>query len=377
MKHENVCAALKVDSISNEASFAALQDSWGDLLGHSERENPFQSHQWLTTWWQVYGTGTLHIVTCRDNETDELIGALPLYQTTQGLVVRLKVLRFLGGVQGSADFMGCLARQGRQTEVYEACANALLKDTGLWDVIDLQDMDSDSGFCRYLRSIAFAGLIETIDPGKRCPYLKLPDSWEDMLNGVSTKVRQRIGYYRRSLEKLGTVELELITDPEALPGALADMITLRQDRMEQKGITTAKITDAYGAFHRELQQRFLKCDRLRLYFLRLDGQRIAYLYLFSGGTGIYFYQTGFDHIWSKQSVGFVLLSMVIEKSIADGYKTFEFLRGVERYKYEWGNVEEKYLSRISIYKKNPYGLTMQLVNSGTNFIRNCKCLISA
>ena len=360
---------MKLDIIDRVEQFTDLHDDWQDLLAHCIPDNPFQSNQWLLTWWQVFGSGELHVITCRDMVSGELLGALPLYRTTVGGILRVSVLRLLGSGPGSADFLGCIARQGRESEVFGAFLKELLQDKRGWDLIELQDMDSDSPFCRFLRTAAPSGMFEVCDPDKRCPYLALPESWDDLVKGVSKKVRQRIGYYRRALDKIGDVELELVVEAAQLPGALTDMIRLRQDRMEQKGITTAAITDAYCRFHGQLMTRLLECGRFQLYFLRLDGQRIAYLYQFSGGSGAYFYQTGFDRTWGSQSVGFVLLGMVIERSINEGYSTFEFLRGSESYKYEWGNVRVRELMNIVI-PNNTIKAYIHLVNLNIKVIVN-------
>jgi CelD/BcsL family acetyltransferase involved in cellulose biosynthesis len=78
-----------------------------------------------------------------------------------------------------------------------------------------------------------------------------------------------------------------------------------------------------------------EAGRLHLYFLSVGGERVAFLYLLAGGDSLYAYQTGFDRAWSKMSVGFVLLGMVIERGIAEGVAVLEFLRGAESYKYDW------------------------------------------
>ena len=367
---------MKLDIIDRVEQFTDLHDDWQDLLAHCVPDNPFQSHQWLLTWWQVFGSGELHVITCRDMVSGELLGVLPLYRTTVAVILRVSVLRLLGSGPGSADFLGCLARQGRESEVFRACLDSLLQDSKRWDLIELQDMAADSPFCSFLRSADLPGMVEVSDPGKRCPYLVLPDTWDTLQSGLSKKVRQRIGYYRRALDKKGMVVLEEVREPSELLEARMEMFRLRQDRMEQKGIKV-KISEAYRRFHALLMPRLMECGRLQLYFIRLDGQRIAYLYLYSGGSGIYFYQTGFDRSWSNQSVGFVLLSMVIEKSIADGYKTFEFLRGVERYKYEWGDVEERCLSQFTLYRNKPRGRVCQLLNNCIGLVHGFKRFISA
>lgn len=334
---------MEVKLITSATEFAALHDEWKSLLTEAERVNPFLTHEWLQSWWEVHGHGELYVITCRDAATAELAGILPLFRCTVGGLPPATVVRFMGSEQVSSDFLECLARRGQEQEVYAACLNALLADVGAWDLIELQDLEEDSPFCRFLATAGIPGSKTVRDPGKCCPYLELPASWELLLTGLSTKVRQRVGYYRRALERKGEVGFEQVSDPAALAGALDDLVRLRRDRLDQKGLSCVRVTDAYRSFHGRVMERMLAGGRLRLYFLSFEGERIAFLYLFSGTGRLFFYQTGFDRSWSNQSVGFVLLGMVVERAIAEGETTFEFLRGAERYKYEWNPTGERQL----------------------------------
>lgn len=337
--------------IDNLIDFILISSEWNILLENSAETNPFLSHQWLQTWWEEYGRGTLHIITCRDADTKELVGILPLFRFQKGMLPSVTILRFLGCEQVSSDFLCCLAQKGLEHDVYTACLEALQRDVRLWDMVELKDMDEASSFCRYLSGVTIAELEVVQNSGQLCPFLNLPDSWEALLNKLSTKMRQRVGYYRRALGREGTVSLEQVTDSADIEGALEDMMRLRRDRMDQKGIAIAKVMDSFKRFHGALMSRFLDCGRLRLFFLCLNGQRISYLYLYTGVDRIYFYQTGFDRSWSKQSVGLVLLSMVIERAINEGFATFEFLRGQEAYKYDW-TANERRLADFIIYRKS-------------------------
>ena len=334
---------MEVKIITSATEFGGLHDEWSSLSAEAARDNPFLTHEWLQTWWEVHGHGEPYVITCRDVASAELVGVLPLFRFTVRGLPPATVVRFMGSEQVSSDFLECLARRGREQEVYAACLDAMLADVGAWDLIELQDLEEDAPFCRFLATAGIPGLETVRDPGKCCPYLELPASWEMLLKGLSTKVRQRVGYYRRALERKGEVGFEQVADPAALAGALDDLVRLRRDRLDQKGLSSVRVTDAYRSFHGRIMTRMLASGRLRLYFLRFEGERIAFLYLYAGTGRLFFYQTGFDRSWSNQSVGFVLLGMVIERAIAEGETTFEFLRGAERYKYEWNPSGERQL----------------------------------
>lgn len=340
-------AQLQAEIVTTTRGFYALAAEWSDLLENSPTDNPFLSHQWLGTWWEIYGSGELLIIAVRAADRT-LVGLLPLHRAKVFDPFPVVMVRFMGSSQVSSDFLECIVRRGWEESVYHVCLNVLQQKNIRWDVLMLQDMHQDSSFCRYLTVANSKGMKILQDPGKSCPYLMLPDSWEQMLDRLSKKVRQRVGYHRRALARMGNVELEPLTNSADLQQGLADMVRLRQDRMNQKGLPASKVNEKYIQFHNLLMPRFQVDNRLQLYFLKIDGQRIAYLYLFSGSDNVYFYQTGFDREWSRHSVGFVLLGMVIEKMIENGFKQFEFLRGDEPYKYGWGTVSQKDLVDVII-----------------------------
>ncbi len=323
---------MDIEIINSEEKFFQLHDEWAIVLSQHFHDNPFLSHEWMQAWWEIYGHGELYVVTCRDSLTRELVAILPLFKCRAYGVLSIRVLRFMGSEHVSSDFLDCLVKTGWEGRVYPALLTTLHGESSKVDIVELFDMDEASFFCKFLVDSNISGLTKRSDPRKCCPVLVLPDSWEDLLEELSAKKRRNVRYYRRSLEQKGTLILEKITDANQIPEAIEIMTRLRQDRMEQKKISTAQITNNYIRFHKKVLTSFLNSGRMGLYFLKLDYNTIAYVYTFTGKKGVYAYQTGFDRLMKKYSVGSVIFSMVIENSITDGYSFFEFLRGDESYK---------------------------------------------
>lgn len=332
--------------VTNVSEFYNLHEEWDILLKNSSADSPFLSHQWLQSWWEVYGHGELHIITCRDPASRELVGVLPLFRFRTGALPTVTMLRFLGSEHISSDFLDCLARRGWEDRVFSACLAALLNNTSKWDVIELQDMDEASPFCTFMAGADIPKLEMIRDTGKRCPFLVFPESWDVLLKGLSRKMRQRIGNRSRALELAGTVELERVTDPASIREAIDDLFRLRLDRLEQKRVSLERITSDYRRFHSLAMERLLSCGRLRLYFLRINGKRVAFTCFFSGSDRLFYYQTGFDRNWGKHSVGYVLLNMAVEQAINDGLAVIEFLRGQQPYKYDWTTTERQLVDLI-------------------------------
>ena len=78
---------------------------------------------------------------------------------------------------------------------------------------------------------------------------------------------------------------------------------------------------------------------LRLSFLELGGVRVAACASFDYRDEYLLYNSGYDPAYSHLSVGFVGKALSIKDAIGRGRKSFDFLRGSERYKYHLGGTD--------------------------------------
>src|SRR5206468_2281345 len=71
---------------------------------------------------------------------------------------------------------------------------------------------------------------------------------------------------------------------------------------------------------------------LRLWVLEADGAPVAAWYGFRFAEVDWYYQSGRDPAWERQSVGFVLMAHTIQAAFDDGMLEYRLLRGGEGYK---------------------------------------------
>jgi CelD/BcsL family acetyltransferase involved in cellulose biosynthesis len=94
------------------------------------------------------------------------------------------------------------------------------------------------------------------------------------------------------------------------------------------------------AFFREVSAALAARDVLRLWFLEgATGPVASFITLEWNGT-VGLYNSGFEPDQAVLSPGLVLLTHLIRDAIARGKTRFDFLRGEERYKYEFGPIPE-------------------------------------
>lgn len=373
-----------VTRISSYPDFITLNQEWNSLLVNSNQKNIFLSHEWLISWWDVYGEDKeLFVLLCRKVSNNELVGAFPLYRTVKNRLFPVKVLNFIAGSDVGSDFLEPLASLKERNEIYFAFCKYLLDNQNDWNAVELSAVNVDSHYYYFMMSDGSPFIVNSSGEVQLCPYLCLPSAWEELTGNLSKKTYKKIGYTRRSLERKGKYEVYRIMELRELDQALTDLIRMRTERLENKNVQFKNKHRNYEKFHKKIMSKFLRNDWLQLYFLKIDNVPIAFAYQFAFENRIFFYQTAFDNQWSSKSVGFVLLSHVLQKSIVKKYSIFEFLRGDEKYKYDWNVTGSRKISDVffysesilsKIYKmKNNYNLIF-LKKVKDLFKKHIKCL---
>src|SRR5881396_2299089 len=110
--------------------------------------------------------------------------------------------------------------------------------------------------------------------------------------------------------------------------------TTRRTGSTRGGLTCWRCTSSVR-LHLQFARAMAQRQQLWLTTLDLDGKPAAAWYGFASGDTVYFYQGGRDPRWERESVGLVLMGIMIQRAIERGYRAFNFLRGDDGYKRQW------------------------------------------
>jgi CelD/BcsL family acetyltransferase involved in cellulose biosynthesis len=194
-----------------------------------------------------------------------------------------------------------------------------------------------------------------------CPYIILPESYEEYLKSLGKKTRFNLNYYRRLLFRNFKTEFKVVQEKKELSNTLSKFFELHKKRWLKKGLPGMLYNKKRKEFHKEISNDLLEKNILRLYTLSLDGEIVGVLYGFLYSKKFYYYLSGFDPKFYKYSIGTVLTSYAIEKSIEEKAEIFDFLRGDEEYKYRFGcknkfnynlYIAKKEIKSLILFKKN-------------------------
>ena len=168
--------------------------------------------------------------------------------------------------------------------------------------------------------------------------LALPVTWDAFLTALPKKHRHELTRKLRRFEREvpdGRVAWE--STPAGIERRLDDFLALH--RASRAG--TAKFMDArMEGFFRRAIGALAAAGGARLALLeRSDGPLASFVTLEWDGT-VGLYNSGFAPAHAALSPGLVLLAHVVRDALERGCRRFDFLRGEERYKYEFGPLPE-------------------------------------
>ena len=288
--------------------------------------NPFLSWEWTSTWWRHFGRDREQkMLGCRDAD-GELVGIVPLYFDSRR---PLRVLRFAGHFP--ADQLEPLCAPERLAGVV-AAARRQLDGERCWDLLLTERMPGAAAIGEALGAAPIRR--------EATPELELGTSdWDEFLASKSSNFRGQIRNRRRRLERDHALSFRRAEDPDRLEADMDTLFRLHELRYgaAEKGLGAFSVELA--RFHRELARLALENGWLRLWFAELDGEAAAAWYGFRLGGADWFYQSGRNPDYDRQSVGFVLMAHTLRDAVESGMGTYKLLLGAEEYKKRFSSRE--------------------------------------
>jgi CelD/BcsL family acetyltransferase involved in cellulose biosynthesis len=299
---------------------SSARDEWTALAERAG--NLFATWEWADAWWATYGGGVgaeLAVTACRSGESGELVAILPLYVARRGPV---RMLRFLG--HGPADQLGPVCAPEDRRATAEALERLLAERRRDWNVM-LAD--------RLAPAEGWTGLLgATVVHREESPTLQIGGrSFDEYLGSRSKNFREQVRRRARKLAREHEVEFRL-ADARSLDDDLETLFRLHDARWSSSDEDTSAFDERRRDFHAAFARHALERGWLRLWTLVADGHAVATWYGFRFAQIDWYYQSGRDPLWERQSVGFVLMAHTIAQAFDGGMLEYRLLRGGEGYK---------------------------------------------
>ncbi|MCS6916000.1 MAG: GNAT family N-acetyltransferase [Myxococcota bacterium] len=356
---------LEVSEVTTPAGLSELCAEWSALLASSPEATPFQAWEWIEPWWRHLGRG--HPLVLLAHEGGRLVGLLPLYRARRFGLRRIACM----GEPGS-DYHALLALPGWEAACREAFWHHLYSRRTHWDVVDLQQLPEGSTLAQ---PVGNGWLRPRLSLIRLCPVVELPDSWERFKARLGKNLRGSLGRRLRQLQRaFGQVALETV-GPDAIEATLEALFQQNSQRWQRRGRRGFFDHPANRAWQKEAAPGLQRRGMLRLHRLVVDGRICATSYCVRHGARVIYYNGGFDLALARYSLGNVLMAYAIEQAIREGASVFDFARGQESYKYEWGGQDRRSYRLILSHGTVRSWLALGLAEAETHIERAASNLV--
>lgn len=325
---EVITTGLSVRVDCDESCFELPE--WRELLERDPDAHIFATPEWHRAWWEEFKQDKdLLLITM--SRGDEVAAIVPLYRKRED---GRKVLRFIGGVD-LTDYLGPICSFEDREEVADTLAEWLAETDVEWDEFDAHNMPVPFGFAEFLVDRCDRrGFRFTLDQEETAALIPLPGSWDLYLASLDSKdrheLRRKLRRFRRDHPE---ARIRSVTE-ESLERDLKLFVEMHRGA---EGLKGHFMRPEIATFFERMAGVFMPLGSLRLDFLEVGERPLASAFGFQFGDAYCLYNSAYEPELRRLSPGLVLVAELVKRSIEGGLRTFDFLRGPERYKYQLGS----------------------------------------
>lgn len=348
----------EVEIVEDSRRFEALEQEWRDLYQDAPQATPFQSWEWLYSWWEAYGDSyRLKLVTLRDND-DRLVGIVPLMLEDRGPFSRLL---FVG--TGVTDYLDVLVREGWQRPVARASVLAL-RDLGPWQAADLQELRPEAAAWEIFAGWPGAG--GSVHQNS-CPRMPVGE-WDDTVDSLKKNLRKRVRKDIRRAEEDGL--LRRLVPSEESGRAARRFLELHREMWKGREIAPEHLSPRFELFVTAAAQRLVHQGIAEISELWSDGRVAASTFVLLGEDSVMWHLQGADQEFMQR---YQVSSRLIQDNFflarKRGKHSLDMLRGEEEYKLKWCT-EVVYNRRLLLGRNRAYGKVYALYRGSRYAMRS-------
>ncbi|MBV8572238.1 MAG: GNAT family N-acetyltransferase [Acidobacteriaceae bacterium] len=313
---------LELDVAGDIARLNDLAGEWSALARALPNATPFQTPEWLLTWWKHFGSGELRAFIFRRERA--LAGIVPCFlHHWEGR----RQLTLLGS--GISDYLEPLFLPECQCDILESLS-AGLHALGDWDLCCWQDLDAGTPLGG-LTSPLWGTALQHDTP---CTEIRLMHDWTRYFGALPRGLRRNLRRYADKARQI--VEPRFFTAGGFQEALMNDLIRLHRARWSLQGESGMIVANRSAQFLREVALRLASARMLRFFGLELQQRVVALILSFPYKNVLFSYLSGFDPEYQQYGFGKLLLQYSLQHAFENGFTSWNFLRGSEPYKLDWG-----------------------------------------
>lgn len=343
---------MQVEIINSIQQFDHLKTSWNHIYASDSCAQIFLSWHWLRGWLEVVPHDWF-ILAIKPKPDLPYVAFFPL--GLRSLQWRnVNVYRALQTcAHPVADYTGFICKPEYEQDAIENFAMYIDRNLQ-WDVFHVKDIQ-DSRLNVFVEQFSQRDFQLTSNEGATCPYISLPDTWEEYLqHSISRKPRKNLRNSLNKIEKNSDFNFTSIQE-DNLDKQIEVLFELWQ-------IKWGKQPDLTIETYRNVFRQCAKNNSLWIDILWDKTTPVAAtgMYVDSDKKVVYGQMTGFNPEYSKLSPGRVMMAYSIQKAIENDFKTYDLLRGDLDYKISLLGAEKRWNKDFKIVRNNLRANTIRL-----------------
>lgn len=312
---------MRLEVVSETERLFEFAPEWCRFARTQPRVTPFQLPDWLIPWWRHFGSGSLRVLVFRK---PECVGVVPCFLHEWNGARQLTLIG-----SGISDYLDPVLLVEYEQAIL-SCLNEYLSSSNEWDVCDWQDLVDDTP----LNTLAGGSCDFDKREEVECSRTVLGGTFEQFWDERPRHLKRNVRRYAEKARQSGALDFEATR--KANPKLLDSLIRLHAARWCSRGESGMIEANHSAEFLTDIAQQFAEKNMLRLFSLRYGGEIRAVILAFVYQEIAYGYLTGFEPAYGHLSLASVLLKEALRECYGDGLRAWDFCRGDEPYKQDWG-----------------------------------------
>ncbi|MGH9477877.1 MAG: GNAT family N-acetyltransferase [Terriglobales bacterium] len=311
-----------------------------ELEAHPGAREFWMSWLWLSTWWQVYGTGRqLRIAVVEGQKWV----SCPLYRQRR---LGVRQLAFLGSasrrhalgdaVPDAAERMARWLAERRDWDSLKLEAVPAGERAAWKRGFDAADLKVCEGQCWLQRSIP------------------LHRPWQEVTAGFRPGLLSNLARRERMLARAGSVRLRQVATSADLADVFETCLAMEASGWKGDAGSAMAQNPLARRFYSLLAQRAAERNQLRLTLLELNGAPIAFSLRLRHGNTLASLKIGYDRAHRRFAPGAVLQYQVLREAQAEGIEEVDLSGGDDAYKADWTACGQQ-LGDLQVYNRTALG----------------------
>lgn len=319
--------SLSIECVIAPQRLRELEPQLWSLFESDEQATPFQSPAWLLSWVECFAPAdSLRALVCWQG--DQPVWFLPLWLDRSA---NPPVLKLVGvGVGDYQDGLVDPRQPDPRAWLAQGLSGLMTREAASVELSDLRPGSPLLALSPWFHHHA--------QPDATCPFLPIEGSFEDYLRARPLGLRRNLRRTQSHLQQLGRVEFRL-AEASNIERLMETFLDLHAARWREKDEANVLADRTVRRFHLRAAPGLMAHGLLELLALCLDGCPVAMAYVLRRRER-FMYLTAFDPALGQVSLGSAIIAESIARAFREQAPRIDFLRGRERYKYDFGGRDQ-------------------------------------